>query len=610
MPNFSAADGLILLIYFFFVAGIGFALRPYIKSTGDFLLAGRAMPAWIAGLAFIGVSLGGQEIVAMGGLGAHFGLQAAQLYGIGAVPALLFAGLYMMPLYYGSGARSVPEFLRLRFDAKTRTLYACLFAASTLFSAGIALYAIARVMQALHVFDPLFYAHSWPASAVVPVAIAVPALLVLVVVWFGGLTGALYSQVLQFFLIVAGLLPAVFLGLRHIGGWTGLKAALPARMHEWQGIAHAGPHSMGLGAAALCLGLGVALGGSSWCVDFRVLQTAFAAKDQASARRVPLIAAVGKVFLPLLLVVPGLLAIGLPTPHSTTFVHIENGNIYHDITVVSPAAEAGQGVVPAKANPATGKPVLDAAGHPILNYDLATPNLLLHYLPTGLLGLAIAALLAGLMSGVAANVTAFNTVVTCDLYQPLVRRLTGKGPADERTLAVARWAAVAAVLLSAGVALASMRIGDIVGLFLLAFSFVNAPVFATFLAGMFSRRVTGHGAFAGLAAGMAAAAFHYALTLPAGDPRGVYGGWIAVLHRYPSAIAQSLWTAILAFAVNLAVTFPVSLCTRPRPAGELAGLVCSLTPRKASQPAQWWKRPEALACAILAAAIALNLFLL
>lgn len=610
MPNLSAADGLILLIYFFFVAGIGFALRPYIKSSSDFLLAGRAMPAWIGGLAFIGASLGGQELIAMGALGARYGLQSAQFYGMGAIPAMLFAGLYMMPVYYGSkdrpGARSVPEFLRLRFDAKTRTVYACAYAASTIFTAGIALYAMARIVEALHVFDAVFYARSWPTAAILPVAIIAPALAVFVVVWFGGLTGAMYDQVLQFFVIVAGLLPAVLLGLRHIGGWSGLKAALPAAMHEWRGIAHAGPNSMGIGGAAICLGLGVALGGSLWCVDFRVLQSAFAAKDAAAARRVPLIAAVPKIFLPLLVVVPGLLAVSLPTPHSTTFVHIANGSIYHDITVVSPAVEAGKGIVPAKANPSTGKPVLDAAGHAILDYDLATPNLLVHYLPTGLLGLAIAALLAGLMSGVTANVTAFNTVFTCDLYQPLIR----KDAPDAHLLAVARWATVGVVLLAIGVAFAAVHFGGIVDGFLLAFSFVNAPMFATFLAGMFSKRATGHGAFAGLVAGIAAAALHFGLTLPAREQAGLHGGWIAIAHRYPSAVAQGLWTAIFAFAANLIVTFAVSLCTKARPPEELRGLVYSLTPRPALVRSKWWKRPEALAVGILVAAVAINLFFL
>jgi len=608
LPNLSAPDGLVLLICLFFTTSMGFALRPFVKTANVFLLAGRAMPAWVAGLALIGITLGGQELLTMGALGAHYGLQSAQFYGVGAIPALLFAGLYMMPVYYGSGARSTPEYLGLRFGPRTRTLYAVALALSMLATAGAALYAVARVVEALHIFDPLFYARSWPTTAILPVAIVLPALVVLLIVWMGGLTGALYSQVLEFFLIVAGLLPAVLLGLRHIGGWSGLKAALPARMqvqmHAWQGLPHAGPNSMGLGPLTLFLGLGIVLGGSAWCADFRFLQAAFAVKDTAAARRVPLYAAAAKVVLPLLLVVPGLLAITLPTPHTTTFVHIENGSIYHEINVVSPAAQAGQGVVPAQANPATGQPIRDAAGHPVLDYNLATPSLLLHYLPSGLLGLGLAALLAALMSGVAAGITAFNTVFTCDLYQTLVR----KDAEDAHYLAVARWTTIAALALAVGLAFAASYLGGVFGLVLLALSFVNAPLFATFLAGMFSRRATSHGAFAGLVAGTAAAALHYGLTLPAGDRPGVHGGWIAVVHTYPNLIVQGLWTAIFAFASNLLVTFAVSLVTRPRPVEKLSGLVYGLTSPAAVQSSSWWKRPEAFAAFVLASAIAINVF--
>ena len=609
MPNLSAADGIILLLYFFFVGGIGFSLRSYIKSASDFLQAGRAMPAWIGGLAFIGISLGGQELVTMGALGARYGLESAQFYGIGAIPAMLFVGLFMMPLYYGSKARSVPEFLRLRFDAKTRTLYACAFAAMTLFSAGIALYAMARIIEAMHVFDALFYARGWPGSAIFPVAVALPALLALAIVWLGGLTGALYSQVMQFCLIVAGLLPAVLLGLRNSGGWSRLKAILPGAMHEWRGIGHGGAGSMGIGAIGLCLGLGVALAGSSWCVDFRVLQSAFAAKDVEAARRIPLIAAGAMVFLPLLVALPGLLAVSLPTPHTTTVVHMENGSIVHDINVVSPAVEAGKGIVPAKANAVTGQPVVDAAGHAILDFDMATPNLLLRYLPAGLLGLGIAALLAGLVSGVAAYVTAFNTVFTRDLYEACAGSRIPEETRERHLLGVARWATVGAVLVAAGAAFAALRFGDFAGALALAFAFVNAPIFATFLLGMFWKRATGHGAFAGLVAGIAAAAVHHGLTLPAGARTGLHGGWIGVLYSYPSDVAQGLWTAIFAFGASLIVTVLVSLMTEPRPEGELAGLVYSLTPRPERTQKIWWKRPEALAAAILVAAIALNLFL-
>ncbi len=604
-PNLSAADGLILLIYLFFAGGVGFSLKAYLKTSDEFLLAGRAMPAWIGGLAMVAIGLGGEELVVMGALGAHYGLQAAQWFGIGAIPAMLFAGIFMMPVYYESKARSVPEYLRLRFDAKTRGLYAWAFAAMMVFSAGISLYVVARIVSALQIFDPLFYARHWPIEAILPVALIVPALLTLAIVWFGGLTGALYSQVMQFFVIVAGILPAVLLGLRHAGGWSGLKRALPAYMHEWQGINHGNPNSLGLGAIGLCLGLGLALGGAAWCVDFRRLQTAFAAKSPGTARSIPLLAAIPMVFLPLLVVVPGLLAIALPTPQSTTMITLENGTIVHNITVVSAAAQAGKGIVPAKAEKETGKPLHDASGQVILDYQMATPNLLMHFFPAGLLGLGLAALLAALMSGLTACVTAFNSVFVRDIYQPCIRRNADDG----HYLWVARWATLGAVLAAIGVGLAAMRFGSILSAVMLAFSFVTASLFATFLLGMFWKRTTGHGAFAGLLAGIAASVAHHGLTLVAGVPPGLHGGWIAILHRYPTDVAQSAWTAIFAFAVNLMVTGGVSLFTRARTEEELNGLVYSLLPARKRVQKSLWKRPETLAVVILIAAIALNLFL-
>ena len=604
MPTISAADGLILLLYFFFVGGVGFSLRSFIKSGDDFLLAGRAMPAWVGGLALAGISLGGQELVLMGALGAHYGLQGAQLFGIGAIPAMLFAGLYMMPVYYASDARSVPEYLRLRFDAKTRALYACAFALMVLFSAGIALYIMARAAVALHVFDALFYSRHWPTSAILPAAMVVPAVLVLAIVWLGGLTGALYSQVMQFFVILAGILPAVIVGLHNAGGWSGLSKALPNYMHEWRGISAVGSGSLGLGGVGLCLGLGVALAGSVWCVDFRFLQTAFAAKNAESARRVPLIAAIVLVFLPFVVVLPGVLAISLPTPHSTTMITIENGSIVRNTTVVSPAEEAGKGIVPAEANATTGQPLRDGAGHAILDYRAATPNLLLHFLPQGLLGLGLAALLAGLMSGVAAAISAFNSVFVRDIYQPWLC----KPATHTRDLAIARWATLGAIAASLGIAFALMHAGSIVGALALGLAFLNAPFFATFLLGIFWPRATGHGAFAGMIAGMTASIVHYGLTLPAGAHPGMHGGWIAVLHVYPSEIAQAAWTALFGFAVNLIVTAVVSLVTRPRTSADLAGLVYSLLPARTPAQIAWWKSPESLALAILLAAIAVNIF--
>jgi SSS family solute:Na+ symporter len=603
--NLTRVDWLIMLLYLGFVLGIGFVLKPHMKTAKEFFLAGRALPAWICGLAFVGASLGAPEVIGLGASGAKYGLMAAWFFSIGAIQAMLFVGIFMMPLYYGSKARSVPEFLRLRFDEKTRALNACSFAAMTVFSSGISLYVMARTMQVLHLFDGLFRAQGGAPESIFTLSIVLPAGIVLAYVLLGGLAGAIYNRVLQFFLIVAGLLPLVLIGLKNSGGWSGLKASIPIQcLHEWRSVAHAGASPMGIGIIGLGAGLGLVLGASYWCADFRVIQMAMAAKNMESARRAPLIAALAALFLPLLLVVPGVLAVGLPTPHTTTVVSTINGAIVHETTVVPDEVANGRGGVPVKINPVTGKPVLTASGQPLLDYDLATPNLMLHFLPTGLLGLGLTALLACLMSGMAANLTAFNTVVTCDLYQPYIR----KGCGNKHSMAVGRWAAAGGILLSIGAACAMSRFNNIMDALLLVFSLVNAPLLATLLLGMFWKRATGHGAFAGLIAGSAAALLHHGLTLPIEAMPGIHGGWIAVLHHYPGEMAQNFWTAFFAFGASLMATAAVSFCSKARPEAELAGLVHSLTPKPERTDGAWWKRPEPLALAILLAAVALGAF--
>ncbi|MDR3750552.1 MAG: Na+/galactose cotransporter, partial [Terracidiphilus sp.] len=503
MPNLTHVDWLIVLLYCFFVLGIGYALRLYMKTGKDFFQAGRALPAWLCGLAFIGVSLSGPEVIGMGAAGAQFGLHSARFYAIGAIPAMVFVGLFMMPLYYGSKARTVPDFLRLRFGGMTSALNACMFLAMTVFSAGISLFAMARLIQALHLFDALFFTLGWPREGIFIFSILLSAAIVMAYVLLGGLAGAMYNQVLQFFLLVAGFLPLVLIGLGNIGGWSGLMASLPA---AGIGAVHAGSDGLGLG-----LGLGLVLGAGFWCTDFRILQTAMAANNIESARRAPLIAAVPRLFLPFLLILPGIIAVGLPTPHSSTTVSTTaDGAIVHETTIVPPQVAQGKGLVPAQADPLTGKPMLSAAGQPLLDYDMATPNLLLHFLPTGLLGLGITALLACFMSGIAAGITAFISVFTGDLYKPWIRP-DGSGA---HFIAVGRWATVGFILLSVAAAYAAAGFSNILDALLLVFSIINAPLFATVLLGMFWKRATGHGAFAGLLAGTAAALLHHGLTLP------------------------------------------------------------------------------------------------
>jgi solute:Na+ symporter, SSS family len=607
VPILASPDWLILLIYCFFVLSAGLSLAPAMTDSREYLQAGRKLPGWLCGIALISASMGSLEVLGMGAAGARYGLASMGLFALGSIPAMLFAALVFVPVFYGATSapgvpvRSIPEYLGLRFDQKTRALNAVLFTAMALFSAGISLYAVARVVAALHVFDSMTERLSLPPAGALLLSMALPAVLVLAYVLLGGLAAAMYNQLLQFCALVAGLLPVVLLGLKRAGGWSGLKAAVPAGYLG--GAAHPAVHPFGV--VGLVLGVGIVLGGSTWCTDFRLLQTAMAAKNAAAARRTPLLAAALRIFVPLLFILPGLFALGLPTPRTTIAIHNENGAIYHEITVVPPAVEAGNGMVPAKAD-AAGQPVKGADGKPVLDYAMAMPNMLLQFLPSGLLGLGLAALLACLMSGVAASLTASNTVFACDIYQTFLK----KDASDKQVLKAGRWAALGGMVLVFAAGCAAMRANDLLDAVVLVFAVVNAPLFATLLLGVLWKRATGHGAFAGLIAGMVTALVHHGIALPRGEQAGIHGGWIRVLHHPSSDMALGLGTATVAFIVNLMVTAAVSACTKPRPEAELAGLTIRSAATEKAQ-GTWWKRPETIAAAvILLAAIAVNLMFL
>jgi solute:Na+ symporter, SSS family len=604
--NLTFIDWLIMLLYFVFVLGIGFALKRFMKTSKDFFQAGRALPAWICGLAFISANLGAQEVIGMGASGAKYGIATSHFYWVGAIPAMIFVGVFMMPFYYGSKARSVPEFLRLRFDEKTRAYNACSFAIMTVFSSGISMYAMARLIQTLHVFDGLFLHFGLPVGWVFHFAIILSALIVLGYIFLGGLTSAIYNEVLQFFLIVAGFLPLVWVGLKNVGGWNGLKAALPvAYTHSWRGMTNAHTNPLGVEWYTLTLGLGFVLSFGYWCTDFLVIQTAMASDSEESARRVPLIAAIPKMFFPFIVILPGLIAIATPVVTQHAMVHMPgvHAQTAAATDAAAPAPE-GRGLIPVKVDPVTGKVMLDEHGQPLLDYDLAIPNMLLHYFPTGILGLGLTALLASFMSGMAGNVTAFNTVWTYDLYQSYIH----KNASDAHYLKMGRWATVGGILLSMATAYVAVGFNNIMDTLQLVFSFVNAPLFATFLLGMFWKRSTGHAAFTGLVSGTFAAVVHHGLTLPADAPHaGIHGGWITVLHMYPSQMAQNFWTAIWAFSVNFIVTVVISLMTKPRPEPELVGLVYSLTPKPVEHHMAWYARPKVIAVGLIVLLISLNL---
>src|SRR5271157_586642 len=596
-----------MLLYFVFVLGIGFALKRYMKTSKDFFQAGRALPAWICGLAFISANLGAQEVIGMGASGAKYGLETAHFYWIGAIPAMIFVGVFMMPFYYGSKARSVPEFLRLRFDEKTRAYNACSFAVMTVFSSGISMYAMARLIQTLHVFDPLFIKMNMPVGWIFHFAVLISAVIVLGYIFLGGLTSAIYNEVLQFFLIVAGFLPLVWVGLKNVGGWSGLKASIPsAYTHSWQGMTN--PHNNPLGVEwfGLAMGLGFVLSFGYWCTDFLVIQTAMATDTEESARRVPLIAAVPKMFFPFLVILPGLIAIATPavTQHAMVQAPAVTASASALVaTDLNNSVTMNKGLIPAKVNPVTGKVMTDEKGNPLFDYDLAIPNMLLFYFPTGILGLGLTALLASFMSGMAGNVTAFNTVWTYDLYQSYIH----KGASDKHYLHMGQFATVFGVLFSIGAAYTAARFNNLMDFLQLVFAFVNAPLFATFLLGMFWKRSTGHGAFTGLLCGTTAAALHHGLSLPHGDLVGIKGGWIAVLHNYPSEMAQNFWTAIWAFAVCFVITVGISLLTKPRDEKELVGLVYSLTEKPSEEHLSWYQRPAYLGGVVLVLALVLNI---
>ncbi|MGA2323417.1 MAG: sodium:solute symporter family protein [Sedimentisphaerales bacterium] len=568
----GSIDYLLLFIYFAFVLGIGFALKRYTKTSTDFFLSGRSIPAWITGLAFISANLGAQEIIGMGACGAKYGIMTSHFYWVGAIPAMVFVGVFMMPFYYGSKARSVPEYLKLRFDEKTRAFNAVMFAVMTVFSSGISMHVLAKLLEQILGFN-------------YHLCIIVSAVIVLVYIFLGGLTSAIYNEVLQFFLIVLGFCPLVFLGLKSVGGWDGLvaklntvatsatnpagKALAPgAWTQSWAHMNSASANPMGVEWFGMVMGLGFVLSFGYWCTDFLVVQRAMAANSMSAARRTPLIAAFPKMLFPALVILPGMIAIAL---------HQDGGTFLPK----------------------------DAAGN--VDYNMAVPAMLAKFLPSGLLGIGITALMASFMSGMAGNVTAFNTVWTYDLYQSYIK----PGQSDQHYLRMGHIITVVGILLSIACAYVASAFNNIMDMLQLVFGFVNAPLFATFLLGMFWRRATGHGAFFGLLSGTLAAALHHGLTLPVGSTMGIKGGWLCgghVLHTYPVDMAQNFWAAIYAWSTCFIVTIVVSLATaKNKTDDELRGVVYSLTPRIKEQGIVWYKQPAVLGVIVLVAAIILNI---
>jgi SSS family solute:Na+ symporter len=559
--NAGPIDYVLIAVYFVLVLGIGAMARRSVSTSLDFFLSGRSMPAWVTGLAFISANLGAVEIFGMTANGAQFGVPTVHYYWIGAVPAMVFLGLVMMPFYYGSKVRSVPEFLLRRFGPATHLVNSISFAVAQVLIAGINLYALATVVNLLL---------GWPLW----LSIVVAAAIVLAYTTLGGLSAAIYNEVMQFFVILALLLPLTIVGLIKVGGWDGLVDKIRAtglhpgsQLSSWPGTNLTGVNSPVWSVLGIVFGLGFVLSFGYWTTNFAEVQRALSAKNMSAAKRTPLIGAFPKTFIVLVIFIPGMLSAVL-SPELAKFK----------------AAQFAD-------------PKLQSLGG--VNYNNATELLMRDLLPNGMLGVAIAGLLAAFMAGMAANVSSFNTVFTYDIWQTYVR----KNRPDDYYLRVGRLITVVGCVVAIAAAFIASGFGNIMNYLQTLFSFFNAPLFATFILALFWKRMTKAAGWSGLVAGTVASITVYALATT------------GVLTIFGSTDTQgpSFVGALVAFVVDIVVSVIVSLATEPKPDSELRGLVWSLTSRdelrgeEAPGDRAWYRRPLVLGTGVLVITIALNI---
>ncbi len=628
-------DYAILIAYVAFVIGIGWKLARYMKTSSDFLTSARSIPTWVTGLAFISANLGALELVGMAASGAKYGIATAHFYWVGAIPAMIFLAVFMMPFYYGSKARSVPEYLKMRFDERVRALNSVAFAVMTIFASGISMNALAKLLNQLLGWN--YNVALWVCSGVV-----------LLYVLKGGLTSAIYTEVLQFFMIVLGFAPVVWLGLKDVGGWDKMTTALHGVSTEngfkenawssaWQPLL-GGPaaNPMGVDWFAMIFGLGFVLSFGYWCTNFLVVQRAMAAKNMTAARNTPLVAAVPKMFFPFLVILPGMIAIALtsmpdkgyrvPPPivaqanYDKAVAAVKNADAANPAAGVAAVGEAlGKKVNAEKVsvlistvagfkgapNQLTDTQIQSGLYNSIAEYDYdgVILSLVKKYCPPGLLGLALTALLASFMSGMAGNVTAFNTVFTYDLYQAYF----AKGKSDSHYFWMGKVITVVGIILSIGAAYFASMYNNAMDIIQLVFGFVNAPLFATFLLGMFWKRTTGTGAFLGLFGGIAGSALFHAMTIAKGNVPGVKGGYLGVHQTFPSDMAQNFWLATFAFTACFVLTLVISLATKSQKSdADLKGLVYSLTPKIVDNNIPVYQRPAVVGIVLLIVCVILN----
>ncbi|MGY2701375.1 MULTISPECIES: sodium:solute symporter family protein [unclassified Nocardioides] len=564
----SPVDYLIVFLYFAVVLGIGLLARRQISDSLDFFLSGRSLPAWVTGLAFISANLGAVEIMGMSANGAQFGIPTVHYFWIGAIPAMLFLGVVMMPFYYGSKVRSVPEFMFRRFGTGAHLVNAISFAVAQLLIAGINLFLLASIVHALL---------GWPQWLTLIIAAAI----VLSYITLGGLSAAIYNEVLQFFVIVAALLPLTLIGLHRIGGWSGLKdgitsaadahpdAMAPAadQLNSWPGTALTGFSSDFLSVVGIVFGLGFVLSFGYWTTNFVEVQRAMASNSLSSARKAPIIGSFPKMFVPFITILPGMIAAVLVTE----VAHVKAGESVA-------GGSSGDGVT----------------------FNDSLLYLMRDVLPNGLLGVAIAGLLAAFMAGMAANVSAFNTVWSYDLWQ----RYIVKDREDSYYLVVGRIATVAAVVIAIFTAGLASNYTNIMNYLQTLFGFFNAPLFATFIVGMFWKRMTPTAGWVGLVSGTLAAVI---VGIASEDALGSLSqGWIGISGQGASFVAAGA-----AFVVDLVLSVVVSGFTEPKPADELRGLVYSETPREDlvdphEKTYPWYQRTLPLAGISLVLVIILN----
>jgi len=550
--SLSTVDLLIIAIYFFAVLAIGFYLKRHTRTGEDFFLAGREMTAWVAGLSFLAANLGSLELMGWAAAAYQYGILATHWYWIGAIPAMLFLGLVMMPFYYISKTHSVPGYLQLRYGESTRALSAVSFAFMTVLMSGINMYSMALVMKVVLGWDIHF--SIWVSSITVAVYVAL-----------GGLRSAIFNEVLQFVLIWLGALLIPILGLVEAGGWNGLVARISERFpgqdytHLWRTMSGFTDNPMGIHWTGIVLGLGWVISFGYWTTDFLVVQRVLAAKDLRSAKLAPIIGSAFKMMVPFIVILPGLLGLAL-----------------------LPVKLVGE------------SEALATGGH---SYNEVLPLMLARYCGPGLLGLGITALIAGFMSGMAGNVSAFATVWTYDIYGAFFR----KRASDAHYVKMGRWCTILGVLVSIGTAYLVMQFKSIMDYVQALFSFFIAPLFGTVLLGMLWKRTTPAGGFWGLLAGTVSSIGMWLWVKL--DPSAL--AYIA-LSRNARDMAENMYRGLWSWVICVTVTVVVSLLTRPKPDAQLEGLVYGLTTVPGEGHLPLYKRPIFWAVAVAAVFVILN----